>query len=293
MDEIRGIFPALVTPFTEDGKINIQAIEQLVAVNLEKGVSGFYVGGSTAESFLLSPEERKLALEIVAKTAQGKAKIIANIGLFSTEQGIDLAKHAGKLGVDAISSVPPFYFKYSINEYFSYYSDIADAVLVPMIIYNVPAMSGIQFSEHDFAKFFEEERIIGVKYTSYDLYMLQRLIARYPAKKFFIGHDEIFLSALATGVQAAIGSTMGFMPEKYIQIQRHFNDHNMEAAQKLQNEVNQVIAVLIKIGVLKGVKAALELQGIRCGQCRKPFQPLDANELRLLKDVLIQTEVIA
>jgi N-acetylneuraminate lyase len=153
-------------------------------------------------------------------------------------------------------------------------------------------MSGIQFSEDDFREFFKDERIIGVKYTSYDLYLLQRLIARYPEKLFFIGHDEIFLSALATGTKAAIGSTMCFMPEKYIRIQQFFNNQNMEEALKIQDEVNRIIAVLMKIGVFKGVKAALEFQGIHCGQCRRPFQPLDADELRLLKDILLQTGVI-
>jgi N-acetylneuraminate lyase len=153
-------------------------------------------------------------------------------------------------------------------------------------------MSGIQFSEDDFGKFFEDERIIGVKYTSYDLYLLQRLIARYPEKIFFIGHDEIFLSALAVGTKAAIGSTMCFMPEKYILIQQHFDNQNMDEALKIQNEVNQIISVLMKIGVFKGIKAVLELQGIHCGQCRKPFQPLNADELRLLKDILPQMGVI-
>jgi N-acetylneuraminate lyase len=292
MNKISGVFPALVTPFTDDGKINIKAIEQLVNVNLEKGVSGFYVGGSTAESFLQSPDERKFILEKVVKIIHGKAKIIANIGLFSTEQGIDFAKHADKLGVDAISSVPPFYFKYTLNEYFNYYKDILDTVSVPMIIYNVPAMSGILFSEDDFARFFKDERIIGVKYTSYDLYLMQKLIAQYPEKIFFIGHDEIFLSALAAGAKAAIGSTICFMAEKYIQIQQHFNNQNMTEALKIQSEVNRIIGVLIKIGVFKGVKAALDLQGIQCGQCRKPFQPLDIEELHILKDILIQTGVI-
>jgi N-acetylneuraminate lyase len=292
MNTISGIFPALATPFNDDGKINGKAIEQIVNINLEKGVSGFYVGGSTAESFLLSPEERKYALETTVKAVHGRAKVIANIGFFSTGQGIDLAKHADKLGVDAISSVPPFYFKYTLNEYFNYYKDILDTVSVPMIIYNVPAMSGIIFAENDFVKFFEDERIIGVKYTSYDLYLMQKLVAQYPEKIFFIGHDEIFLSALAAGAKAAIGSTMCFMAEKYIQIQQHFGNQNMTEALKIQSEVNRVIGVLIKIGIFKGVKAALDLQGIHCGQCRKPFQPLDIEELHILKDILTQTGVI-
>ncbi|MDR1418815.1 MAG: N-acetylneuraminate lyase [Treponema sp.] len=286
MTKFSGIYPALITPFTSNGKINAKAMEQIIHINLEKGVSGFYVGGSTAEAFLLSPEERKTVLEIAMKAAGDKVQIIANIGMLSTEQGIDLAKHADKLGVSAISSVPPFYYQYTIHEYYKYYVDISNTVSVPMLIYNVPAMSKVNFSEEDFVTFFKSRKIIGVKYTSYDLFLAQKLISRFPKKILFIGHDEIFLSAIAAGAKAAIGSTMCFMAEKFIQIRNCFNNHDMKNALKIQDEVNKIIAVLIKIGVFKGVKAALELQGIPCGQCRKPFQPLNSQELQELKEVL-------
>lgn len=282
----KGVFPALVTPFRENGEINAKAMEQLVELNLDKGVSGFYVGGSTAESFMLSPDERKYALEIVMDATKGKADVIANIGMFSTQQGIDLAKHAEKLGVSAISSVPPFYFKFNMQEYYRYYSDILDEVSLPMFIYNVPAMSGVNFTEQDFDKFFQHKRIIGVKYTSYDLFLMQKLIQKYPDKTIFIGHDEIYLSALATGAKALIGSTVGLMAEKFIKIEKLFQAGKQEEALQVQGKVNQIVSVLVKIGVFKGVKAALELRGIPCGTCRKPLQPLTDEELHMLKDAL-------
>ena len=286
MAGFKGVFPALVTPFKENGEINAKAMEQLVKLNLEKGVSGFYVGGSTAESFMLSPEERKYALEIVVDAVGGKAEVIANIGIFSTQQAIDLAKHAEKLCVSAISSVPPFYFTFNMREYYRYYSDILAEVSLPMLIYNVPAMSGVNFTERDFDQFFQHERIIGVKYTSYDLFLMQKLIQKYPDKTILIGHDEIYLSALAAGAKALIGSTVGLMAEKFIRIEALFLAGKLEEALHIQGEVNQIVSVLVKIGVFKGIKAALELRGIPCGTCRKPFQPLDDEELQMLKDVL-------
>lgn len=286
MVQFKGVFPALVTPFDENGKINDKAMERLVRYNLEKGVSGFYVGGSTAESFMLSIDERMHALEVVMSAIGGKVDVIANIGVFSTDQGIKLAKHADRLGVSAISSVPPFYFKFNIQEYYQYYSDILNEVSAPMLIYNVPAMSGVNFTEQDFNRFFSHDRIIGVKYTSYDLFLMQRLIQQHQEKTVFIGHDEIYLSALAAGAKALIGSTVGLMAEKFIKIESLYNACKIEEALEVQSDVNKIVSVLVKIGVFKGVKAALELQGIPCGQCRKPFQPLNNEDMSLLKDIL-------
>ena len=143
LKKFTGIYPALVTPFDEHGAINPKAVSELVDRCLEKGVSGFYVGGSTGESFLLSPDERRYMLEQVMKAVNGSVDVIANIGVFATEQGLELAKHAESLGVSAISSVPPFYFPFTMDEYVQYYNDLAEGVSVPAIVYNIPAMSGI------------------------------------------------------------------------------------------------------------------------------------------------------
>lgn len=115
-------------------------MQKIVKMNLEKGVDGFYVGGSTAEAFLLSLYERKHILELVAVEAGGKCSIISHIGCISTDQAIELGKHAERVGVDAILSIPPFYYKFSFNEIKKYYTDIADQVNLPVILYNFPAL---------------------------------------------------------------------------------------------------------------------------------------------------------
>lgn len=286
MEKFTGIFPALITPFDKDGRIDAEMVEKVVESCLAKGVNGFYVGGSTGESYLLTAEERRYMLEQVVKAVDGRGRIIANIGVFATAQGIELAKHAESLGVSAISSVPPFYFPFNMDEYVQYYNDLAESVSVPVIIYNIPAMSGITFKTSDIKRFFANDKIIGMKHTSYDLFQLQRVLEKYPEKSVFCGHDELFLSAAAVGVQAGIGSTFNFMAEKFVKIQKLVSENRWTEAQSVQNEANAVIEALCKVGVFKGVKAALKLQGLDCGECRKPFQPLHESQVQMLRNVL-------
>lgn len=288
MKKFQGIFPALVTPFHQNGKVNLTALEQLVEKLLEQGVSGFYVGGSTGESYLLNAEERRKILEQVADVIAERADIIVNIGVFATEHSIELAKHAESLGVSAISSVPPFYFPFNMDEYVQYYNDLADSVNVPVVIYNIPAMSGISIKTEEIERFFANSKIIGMKHTSYDLFQLQRVIEKYPQKSIFCGHDELFLSATAVGVKAGIGSTFNFMADKFVKLQKLVAENRWAEARKVQDAANAVIEALMKVGVFKGVKAALRIQGIDCGVCRKPFQSLDEKQEVYLRQVLEQ-----
>lgn len=283
MKKFRGLYPALITPFREDGKIHARTVQRLVEDNLAKGVDGFYVSGSTGESYLLSVEERKYLLEAVKEAAGGQADVIVNIGMFATEHSLELARHAGSRGASAISSVPPFYFPFNKEEYRTYYNDLAKGVDVPVIVYNIPAMSSVHFTTEELEQLLENENIAGIKHTSYDTFQLQRLVADYPKKSIFIGHDEIYLSALAVGVEAGIGTTYNIMAEKFLQINHLFEEHRMAEALKVQNEINEVITALLKVGIFKGVKEILRLQGYDCGECRKPFLPLSGEQKRYLR----------
>lgn len=292
MKKFEGLYPALMTPFHEDGKIHADALQKLVQRNLDKGVSGFYVSGSTGESYMLSVDERKYVLEVVKEAVGDQAEIIANIGMFATEHSLELARHAEKQGISAISSVPPFYFPFNMDEYYEYYSDLANGVDLPVIIYNIPAMSAVHFSTEDIHRFLENEKIIGVKHTSYDLFQLQQIVAAHPDKSIFIGHDEIYLSALATGVNAGIGSTYNIMAEKFIRINELFAQNQMEQALVVQNEVNEVVAALCKVGIFKGIKAILKMQGLDCGECRKPFLPLTEEQNTFLRNVAEKNHIL-
>jgi len=286
MHKLNGIIPALLTPFTTEGNINKKALRQLVRMNINKGVAGFYCGGSTAEAFLLSTDERKELLETVMEEVNNECAVIAHIGAISQDTAIELAKHAESLNVDAISSIPPFYYNFSFNEIKEYYYSIVNEVSVPMIIYNFPDFSGVTLNSENIGEFLCDKRFIGVKHTSSDFYSLNRFKTMYVDKVIFNGYDEMFLSGLAAGADGGIGSTYNFMAEKFIAIKKLFEEGKIKEAQEIQTKVNDIIGILKKVGVMPGEKEILNLMGLNFGQCRKPFKTISEEERELLKAVV-------
>ena len=144
LPSIKGIIPALITPFKEDGAIYETALRNLVDHLIESGVGGFYLTGSTGEGFLMTAEERKKVVEIVIEQTAKRVPIIVHVGTIDTKTAEDLAKHAYDSGANAISSVPPFYYRFEFNEIYNYYKDLASAAPLPLVIYNIPATTGVE-----------------------------------------------------------------------------------------------------------------------------------------------------
>lgn len=285
-EKYNGIFTALLTPFNEAGEVNEGELIKLIKFNLDMGVRGFYVCGSTGESFLLSKEERMKIMEIVKREAEGST-LIAHIGSLDERDACEMARHAKALGYDAISSVAPFYFKFSPAEIKGYYERLADAGELPMLVYHIPALSGVSLSQDSMSAFLRDPRFLGIKYTSNDFFTLERLKAEYPDKLFFNGYDEMLLSGLAMGADGAIGSTYNFMADKFVKIYSLFSEGKLDEARKIQNEANKIITILCKIGVMQAEKEILCQLGFDFGCCRRPFLPvLDADKKLIAEEIL-------
>lgn len=292
MSKLDGIYSAMVTPLNEDESINLDALQKLIDASIAKGVDGFYVSGSTGESYLLSLEERARLIEATVQAVAGRARVLAHVGMFSTRQTIELAQAAQKAGAAAVSAVPPFYFPFTKEEIIAFYHDLADAVDIPVLVYNIPDMSGVSFNMVDFERLLAHPNIACVKHTSFDLFILERLVATFPEKTFFIGHDEVFLSAWATGARAGIGTSINLMPEKFKRVVQLYDEGKMAEALTVQDEINRVVAALCEVGVWQGTKALLRMQGIDCGECRKPFRPLTPEQLAKLREVGIEVGIL-
>lgn len=286
-EKFKGIFPALLTPFNQNDQVNTQVLGELVDYNLKKGVNGFYVSGSTAEAFLLTEEERMQVMNTVSERAKGKCTLIAHIGCISTSQAIRFAKAAKEMGYDAVSSVAPFYYKFSFEEIKKYYFDIADAVDLPMLIYNFPAFSGVNLTVSNIKEFLTDDRFLGVKHTSSDYFALEQFKSAFPEKIVYNGYDEMFLAGLSMGADGAIGSTFNFMAEKFIQIREAFGRKDIAEAQRIQKEANTIIQAMCKVGVMQAEKAVLDALGFEFGPARAPFAPLREDQKEeLLRTVL-------
>lgn len=283
---MKGIFTALLTPFDDNNKINREALEQLVRHNIKLGVDGFYVDGSTAEAFLLTTEERKQVLQIVKEAAPDK-KLIAHIGSVREDEALELSLYAKELGYDAISSVAPFYYKFSFEEIKNYYFRLAEKSGMPMIVYHFPAFSGVSMGVNEISTFLDREEFIGIKFTSNDFFTMEQVRAKYPDKLIYNGYDEMFLAGVSMGADGGVGSTYNFMADKFVKLHRLFKEEKIAEAQKLQFEINRIITILCQIGVMQAEKEVLNQLGIPFGVCRKPFsEPTQEQKDRIAKEII-------
>ena len=280
--KFNGIFTALLTPFDGNDKINAKALEQLVKHNIDMGVTGFYVTGSTGEAFLLSTDERKEVMEIIKSAAPDKT-LIAHIGSLNENEAKELGRHANKLGYDAVSSVTPFYFKFSFDEIKGYYNRLADASGLPMLVYHIPAFSGVNMGKGEIESFLNDDKFLGVKFTSNDFFTLEQCKTAFPDKIFYNGYDEMFLSGLSMGVDGAIGSTYNFMADKFVLIRSMFLEGKIEEAKRIQNEANRIISVLCKIGVMQAEKEVMNQLGFDFGDCLPPFSKISEEQKELIR----------
>lgn len=155
-----------------------------------------------------------------------------------------------------------------------------------MIIYNIPKMSGVSFKTGELIELLAHEGIAGVKQTTMDLMQTETLVRTCGNKAVFNGHDEILLPALSVGVKASIGSTFSIMADVFTRLMKAFDAKDMERARYLQGKANAMIKTLLEIGIFPAIKGVLKLQGIDCGNCIKPFQPLKTADYDKLEKAL-------
>ena len=282
-DKLKVIYSALVTPFNEDESLNEEAIRKLVEFELGNGVEGFYCCGSSGEGLLLSLEERKRVLEVVLDEVRGRVPVISHIGTVATKDVVELAKHALNAGADAVSMIPPYYYNFSMDEIVDYYLDVVNEVPdIPVIVYNIPQFTGVSFNRDNAGRLLENDHVIGIKHTSTDLFGLERMKNDFPDKVYLNGFDEIFLSGLVAGANAAIGTTVNLYPKTFRRLMDLYEENRIEEAQKVQSLINHRVKEMVSVGIFSAVKYMFMKQGIDCGTCRRPFAKLnDQQKARL------------
>ncbi|MFC3191859.1 N-acetylneuraminate lyase [Pseudocitrobacter faecalis] len=284
---LRGVMPALLTPFDAQQKIDKESLRRLVRFNIEQGVDGVYVGGSTGEAFIQSLAEREEVLEIVAEEGKGKITLIAHIGCVSTAESQQLAAAAKRYGFDAVSAVTPFYYPFSFEEHCDHYRAIIDSADgLPMVVYNIPALSGVKLTLDQINTLVTLPGVGALKQTSGDLYQMEQIRRAHPDLVLYNGYDEIFASGLLAGADGGIGSTYNIMGWRYMGIAQALKEGDIAKAQQLQRECNKVIDLLIKVGVFRGLKTVLHyMDVVAVPLCRKPFAPVDEKYLPELKSL--------
>ncbi len=288
-ERLTGIFTALVTPFDKDGNIMFDSLQKHVDYLVKQGVDGFYVNGSTGESFLMAPDERKQVLEAVLEANGGRASVINHCGAIGTELSLDLVRHSAKLAVDALSSVPPFYYSFSPDELVGYYNDLANASDKPFIVYNMPKFSGVVITPSLMARLRENRKIQGLKFTHNDFFALQQIKASDPDLIVYNGYDEMAICGLSLGCDGAIGSTYNVIAPLIIRLRKLCLANDYQAALAVQSVINDYIVTMSdKTGKLFAVLKYLisEREGVDYGICRKPFAELTSADKEICQGLL-------
>ena len=268
-----GIMPALMTAFNETG-VDTAKVTALTKHLADEGVHGLYVGGSSGEMILMTQEERKVLLETVMDSVGDRLTVIAHVGTTSTAGSLELARHAEKCGAHAVSSVTPLYYKYGFREVKHYYERLAAETSLPVIIYNIPALTGTTLSTDQLSEILSIPNVGGMKFTASDFFQLERIRAAFPDKVFYNGSDEMLLSGLAAGADGGIGSTYNVQPKRILAVYNAYRANDMQTALAHQAKANELIAAVLKYGVLPSCKLLLKLNGLDVGECREPFMPL-------------------
>lgn len=282
---LKGVLSALLTPFNDQQKLDLDSLRRLVRFNISNGVDGLYVGGSTGEAFIQSRDEREQVMAVVAEEAKGKLTLIAHVGGISTYESQQLAGAAKRHGFDAVSAVTPFYYPFSFAEHCEHYRAIVEAADgLPMVVYNIPVLSGVRLSLGQISQLVTMPGVKALKQTSGDLYQMEQIRRAHPDLILFNGYDEILASSLLAGADGGIGSTYNVMGWRYKGIVNAVQQGDVKRAQVLQTECNKVIDLLVKVGVFRGLKTLLHyMDVVTVPLCRKPFAPVDPAFLPELK----------
>lgn len=289
----RGIFPAFYACYDEKGDISPDRTQKYADYLLRKGVKGLYVGGSSGECIYQNVEERKQTLQAVMEAVGGKLTIIAHVGAPSTRDSVELARHAQQMGVDAIASIPPIYFRLPEKSIERYWGDMIRATDLDFIIYNIPQTTGYSLSLDLFYRMKAMPQVVGIKNSSMPVQDIQQFKTA-GGEDFIIfnGPDEQYVGGRIMGADSGIGGTYGVMPELFLLAERFVDEGKVAKAGRLQADINGVISSLCGFSgsMYAAAKAVVKLQGVDIGTARLPMEPIDPSEQGKVEEIYHRIE---
>ena len=269
--KFQGVMPALITPVTEDGRLNRGELERLIEHLIAQGADGFYIGGATGEGIVLSRElHEELTCEALRIIAH-RVPAIVHVARMDYAEMLALAQYAEQAGADAISAIPPLFYKYGDDGIYAYYRRLAESVHIPVVIYNNPN-TGVPFTPALLRRLFTVPNITAIKWTNYDFSSVLQVLADFPDVSVINGPDEMLLMGLSAGCTGCIGTTYNFQLPQIRQIYHAFRAGRIDEARALQTAVCKIVSVMIPWNVIMATKFILSRQGFDVNYPIYPMQ---------------------
>ncbi len=289
--ELRGIIPPIITPMNADESINVAELRNQVDRLIAGGVHALFPFGTNGEGYILNTEEKKLVLETVIEQCNGRVPVYAGTGCISTKETIAQSKMAQAAGADVLSIITPSFAQASQNELYEHYKAVAEAVDLPVVLYNIPARTGNALAPATVAKLAEIDNIIGAKDSSGNFTNILAYISagkKKPNGKFYTlsGNDQLIIWTLLAGGTGGIAGCANVYPHTMASIYNLFMEGKIEEA-KAANESIASFRACFKYGNPNTiVKTAVRLLGYDVGLCRAPFNQVPEEGIKALEKVL-------
>ncbi|MFW9800900.1 MAG: 4-hydroxy-tetrahydrodipicolinate synthase, partial [Candidatus Thorarchaeota archaeon] len=266
---------ALVTPFDESG-VNEEQYRNLIEYTLSKGATGLVPCGTTGEFTSMRFDEKVEAIRIACEAAQGRVPVLAGTGAAFTNDVIKLTRRAAELGAAAALVVSPYFLKPSTKEVYEHFEKIASTSEIPIIVYNIPQVTGVNLDWRLIDGLREIDNIIGLKDSSGNLANLTTILVRRPDDfQVMVGHDEVALPALASGCDGAVLASANIFPDRYLRLQGALSVGNLKDALIIQRSIQKTVRIIVNRGGGMAVKAALNMMGVPVGKARHPMHEGD------------------
>ena len=268
---IQGIIPPILTPMNADESINEQELRSQVNREIEAGVHGIFAFGTNGEAYALSAAEKDRVLEVVIEETNHRVPVYAGTGCITTKETIEMSKKAAAMGADVLSIITPYFAAASQDELYAHYMAVAEAVDLPIVLYNIPARTGNALSPATVAKLAKNiEQTRGLD------------------KEFSVlsGNDSLILPALVFGGKGGIAGCANVFPGTMVEIYEAYMAGDLERAMRVQDSIRPLRAVFQYGNPNTIIKIAAGLLGYPVGSCRKPFCQLSDQGMEALKKAL-------
>ena len=284
---IKGVIPPLTTPFTEEEEVYEEGLRNLLDFQIEGGIHGVFLCGTYGSGPLMSLEQRKKVVEIAMDQIKGRIAVIAHVGTTNTRDTIELARHAEENGVDAVASVPPYYYRHDEQTVLEYFRNLVNAVDIPVYVYNNPKTSGFTVTPSTLAKL-ADLGVKGIKDSGFNLIEFSHFILELADRRefnFIIGTEALFLPAMLLGASGCISGLANVFPELVVELYDAIVEKKYEKAAELQLKVNKARQILHIPGSTNAAcYAMLKERGVDVGMPKRPVLPVPEESVKLMKE---------
>lgn len=286
MSIFRGSGVALITPFTNDDRVDFEKLGKLLDYHLENSTDAIIINGTTGESATLTDEEKVEIIKFTVDRVNKRVPVIAGTGSNNTKHAIEMSKKADELGVDGLLVVTPYYNKGNENGIYEHYRLIAEAVSCPIILYTVPSRTGVNLSIKLLKRLSQIDNIVAIKEASGNISYAGEIAREVPELDIYSGNDDMTIPLMSLGAIGVISVSANIIPKIVHNMCMEFLEWDIERARTLQLEYNSLVdSLFIEVNPVP-IKEAMNYLGYEVGKCRLPLgEMMEENREKLYQTI--------